>query len=214
MEEQQTVEVNEETPKNPEEVKKPKDLFGDFMEICESVITSIFVVLIIFTFICRPVTVDGKSMNPTLQHQDKLLLTTFLYTPKVGDIVVLENNKSNLLREGSDSEVVTGFGLNKKLVKRVIAEGGQTVDIDFENGIVTVDGEQLSEDYINAPTHFDSGAFDYPVTVPEGYVFVMGDNRNASLDSRAPQVGFVKNEDVLGKAVLRFYPFENLTILE
>ncbi len=203
MEEQQTAELKEETS------QKPKNFLGDFMEICESVITSIFVVLLIFTFVCRPVTVDGTSMNPTLEHEDKLLMTTFFYTPKFGDIVIVENNESNLFKNGSDSELFNGQGLNKRLIKRVIAEGGQTIDIDFENGIVTVDGEQLSEDYILAPTYKDFHAFEYPVTVPEGYVFVMGDNRNGSTDSRSPFVGFVKNEDVIGKAVFRFYPFED-----
>lgn len=213
MEEQQTAELKEEIPQE-ETPQEPKDTLGDFMEICESIVTSIFVVLLVFTFICRPVTVDGNSMNPTLQNGDKLLMSTFFYTPEVGDIVIVENEQANLFKNKKDSELFTGPGLNKRLVKRIIAEGGQTVDIDFQNGIVAVDGKQLSEDYILEPTYRDAGAFEYPVTVPEGYVFVMGDNRNGSLDSRSSQVGFVKNEDVIGKAVLRFYPLEDIGIFE
>ncbi|MGN1086435.1 MAG: signal peptidase I [Porcipelethomonas sp.] len=215
MEDQQIEEKKEET------AQEPKDTLGDFMEICESIITSIFVVLLIFTFICRPVTVDGGSMQPTLNEvispdvpEDKLLMTTFFYTPKVGDIVVVENDESHYYKNGDSSELVTGTGLGKRLIKRVIATAGQTVDIDFENGIVYVDGEALSESYIKEPTYYNSGAFEYPVTVPEGYVFVMGDNRNNSTDSRDPHVGFVKEDDVLGKAVLRFYPFEKFKVLD
>lgn len=215
METEQIEEKKEEDPKAPEE-EKPKDILGDIMEICESVITSIFVVILIFTFLCRPVTVEGSSMNPTLLNADKLIMTTFLYTPKQGDIVVVENDESHYYRAGDTSELITGEGLEKgkRLIKRVIATGGQTINIDFDNGIVYVDGKALSENYIKAPTKYNNGAFTYPVEVPEGYIFVMGDNRNNSTDSRDPHVGFVKNEDVLGRAVLRFYPLETFKLLD
>lgn len=207
MEEQQNLENVEE---NAEE--KKGNSFSDFMEICESVITSVFVVLLLFTFIARPVTVDGRSMSPTLNDTDKLIMTTFFYTPKVGDIVIIENKHSYIYKEGT-TDIIEGNSLNKRLVKRVIAVGGQTVDINFNSGEVIVDGEVLKENYISEPTFLDTGAFTYPVTVPEGYIFVMGDNRNNSTDSRDEHVGFVKKDDVLGKALLRFYPFEKFSVL-
>ncbi|MGN0613439.1 MAG: signal peptidase I, partial [Porcipelethomonas sp.] len=188
-------------------------LLDDIVEIAESVIISVFVVLLIFTFIARPVTVDGRSMSPTLENEDKLVMRTFLYSPEAGDIVIIDNNTSYTYKEGT-SEIVEGQSLEKRLIKRVIALGGQTVDIDFNTGTVKVDGEVLEEEYIADVTHFDPGAFDYPVTVPEGYIFVMGDNRNNSTDSRDNHVGFVKEEDVLGKAILRFYPFDKFKLLD
>lgn len=152
-------------------------------------------VTILFVFAIRLVGVVGESMYPTLHDGDKLtLLSNFLYEPKVGDIVVLE---------------APNFDEGKPIVKRVIAMEGQTVDIDFETGSVYVDGKLLEEDYINELTYRDNGT-KFPLTVPENCIFVMGDNRNHSTDSRDPRIGCVDKRYVLGKALQIVLPFSRI----
>lgn len=153
-------------------------------------VTFIFVVLI-FTFVCRTAAVSGESMSNTLHDKDFLILRSIFYQPQNGDIIAANCE-----------------GLNEVIVKRIIACEGQTVDIDFQTGSVYVDGVLLDEPYIKNPTINDEGAFDYPITVPEGKYFAMGDNRQGSRDSRDPAVKFIDREDILGKVVLRVFPFE------
>lgn len=148
-------------------------------------------VILVFTFAVRIVSVSGESMRETLQDGDRLLvLNSILYDDyQYGDIVVLR--KESFLAE--------------PIVKRVIATGGQTVDIDFETGSVYVDGELLKEDYINELTFLEEGT-EFPLTVPEGSIFVMGDNRNNSNDSRDYRLGAVDTRYVIGKAVFLAFP--------
>lgn len=154
-------------------------------------VCSVLAVVVIFTFVIRLIGVDGHSMVPTLQNGDRLLvLNSMLYDDyKYGDIVVLR--KESFLTE--------------PIVKRVIATEGQTVDIDFANGIVYVDGVALEEDYINDLTYTDEGT-EFPLTVPEGAIFVMGDNRNRSDDSRNSALGTVDTRYVIGRAVFLLFP--------
>ena len=152
----------------------------------------LLIVMLLFVLVFRIIVVSGASMKMTLLDGDYLLLlsNTFDHQPKQGDIVV------------SSKET---FDNGKPIVKRVIATEGQTVDIDFENSIVYVDGAALQEDYTNAPTNVDGGTH-FPLTVAEGCLFVMGDNRGVSKDSRYPDVGQIDKREVLGKAIFLMYP--------
>ena len=164
----------------------------DLYEWVQSLVGSVLVVVAIFTFVIRMMGVDGHSMLNTLQHGDLLLVVnSMLYHDyKYGDIVILRKD---------------GVFDDDPIVKRVIAVEGQTVDIDFVSGAVYVDGELLEEDYINEPTYVEEGT-EFPLTVPEGSIFVMGDNRNHSSDSRSSDLGTVDTRYVIGKAVFLLFP--------
>lgn len=175
-----------------EEETKQREIPGrDLYEWTQALVGSVLAVVLVFTFLIRLIGVDGHSMVPTLQNGDRLLVLSSLldHDYEYGDIVVL--------REESF--------LEEPIVKRVIATEGQTVDIDFEAGIVYVDGEALNEPYINEPTYMEEGT-EFPLTVPEGCIFVMGDNRNHSSDSRDSRLGTVDTRCVLGKAVFLAFP--------
>ena len=164
----------------------------DLYEWVQSLVGSVLVVVAIFTFGIRLIGVDGHSMLNTLQHDDRLLVVNpiFYHDYQYGDIVILRKN---------------GVFDNDPIVKRVIAVGGQTVDIDFDAGVVYVDGEALEEDYIREPTYTAEGT-EFPLTVPEGSIFVMGDNRNGSSDSRDYRLGTVDTRYVIGKAAFLIFP--------
>lgn len=179
------------------EDKKEFNLADEIFDWIESIIFSVFTVLFIFTFIFRVAMVDGDSMNPTLENKDKVIVTSLFYTPKVGDVVVVDSR-----------------GLDEYIVKRVIASEGQEINIDFEKGEVFVDGNLLDEPYINELTHLDEFAHDYPTTVPKDCIFVMGDNRNDSIDSRDPRVSFVNLKDVKGRVVFRHLPINKFGVIK
>ena len=163
-------------------------LYREFFSWVETIVLSLVAVSLVFTFVVRIIRVDGDSMLPTLQNNNVLLISPFLYEVEQGDIVVLNSHEDE-----------------KLYIKRVIATGGQTVDIDFETGSVYVDGELLKEDYINELTFLEEGT-EFPLTVPEGSIFVMGDNRNNSNDSRDYRLGTVDTRYVIGKAVFLAFP--------
>ena len=160
---------------------KNYSLYSGIYEICSMVASASIAVVFIITLLFRVVEVEGTSMHPTLRDGDIAVSVRAFFPPKRGDIV--------LFRKSS--------GARDVLVKRVIATQGQTVDIDFAEGVVFVDGEALYEPYISVGTHLQEGV-SFPCTVPEGRYFVMGDNRNRSLDSRSEEVGMVDGRRLLG----------------
>ena len=180
--------------------KKQNTFWTEVYEWAESICISLAVVLFIFSFCFKTVEVWGPSMEDTLQGRDtagisdipgdRLLISNLFYTPEYGDIVVIGTETD----EGA-------------IIKRVIATEGQQVNIDFSTGEVFVDGEILEEPYIKNPT-LVKGDVDYPVTVPEDCVFVLGDNRMVSLDSRYSSIGMVNTDTIMGKVILRIYPFD------
>ena len=163
----------------------------------QCIVVALVACILIFTFVGRVIGVDGSSMLPTLEDKDKIIITNIHGELEYGDIVVL--TKREFSRE--------------PIVKRVIATEGQTVDIDFKTGEVWVDDVLLDEPYINAPTNRQLDV-QFPVTVPEGCIFVMGDNRNKSTDSRASTIGFVDTRCVLGKAVNIIYPISRFGLVK
>ena len=188
------------------EEEKPTPVKKEIFEWLDVVISAIIVVVITFTFVFRIATIDGDSMQNTLHEGEKVIITNMFYEPKVNDIVVISRNAENMVGEDSEDKL--------PIIKRVIAVEGQTVDIDFNKGIVYVNGEVIDDSYAKTPTNLSyNDGVQFPVKVPKNCVFVLGDNRNDSLDSRSARIGkngMVDKRYILGKTILRIYPFDKV----
>lgn len=173
--------------KLPVEAEQPKERVAAIYEWVEAITVAFATVVLLFAFVCRLVSVDGTSMMNTLYDGERLILSRLPYTPAYGDIVVIHLEERD-----------------EPLIKRIIALGGDTVKVDAETGEVYRNGILLEESYIHDPTAVEQ--MNETVTVPEGQVFVMGDNRASghSLDSRT--FGCIPEQDILGKAVFRLFP--------
>lgn len=175
------------------------------------IISAIAIVVILLTFVFRLVNIDGTSMLPTLENNDKVIITNFFYEPEVGDIVVIPAGKYH----------------HEPIIKRIIALGGQEVYINYETHEVYVDGVLLEEDYINSPTDHSLGEKELSLTVPEGKAFILGDNRGASKDSRyfgvvnasgnqnvdLGEAKCIDCDDIIGKAQFVIFPFNHFGYL-
>ena len=159
---------------------------------------ALVVCVVLFAFVFHVIDVVGSFMVPTLHNGDKMLVSGLFYTPKAGDVIVFKKNE---------------YDPNKALVKRVIATEGQEINMDFANGIVYIDGEAIAEPYINELT-YNKLDFIGPKTVPAGCVFVMGDNRNASVDSRKSEIGMLDTRLILGRAYAVIYPLSVLRVIK
>ncbi len=185
------------TEQTDEKLSRVKEVF----EWVEVVVSAMLAVVIIFTFLFRVATIIGDSMENTFFEGQKVIITNWFYTPKAGDVVVVSRNAQNAAFADDDQGPI---------IKRVIATQGQQVNIDFETGIVYVDGVALEEPYAKTPTNLKYD-IDFPVYVPEGHIFCLGDNRNESLDSRSSRIGnggMIDTRYVLGKVTLRILPLE------
>ncbi len=211
-----------------EEVKpsKAKSIGREIFEWAYSIIVAIIIAFLIKGFLFDIVRVDGPSMSPTLIHNDRLIITKLLYEPEAGDIVILDSNYTDreeyyqTMAESQGKEKLGAFGEFKEYfslpqslkkvyyVKRVIATEGQTVDLI--DGEVYVDGKKLDEPYYKGETYSTDSTTIYPFTVSEGCVFVMGDNRGNSLDSRSSALGEVDEDAILGKSQIRIWPLSSI----
>ena len=202
----ETAEVSEEDIEKakeaePEDIKEkePFNIGREILEWFESLVFALLIVQLVLTFLLRIVMVDGESMTNTLQNGDRLIMTHVAYEPERDDIVVL------------DSEAA-----NKVLIKRVIGIEGDKVVVDYNKNHVYVNDEEISNEhirevmldsfYFDPQYSVDAGVYEYEV--PEDTVFVMGDNRNDSKDSRS--IGFIPKSEIMGKAIFRIYPFKSL----
>ena len=181
-----------------------KNSLHDIFDIIEMFAVCTACIIVLFSFFARLTIVDGSSMCDTLTNGEYLVISDFMYDATAGDIVVLQDTTADIKE------------LQKPLIKRIIATGGQSVDIS-PDGIVTItdtDGTQsiLEESYIKNEPY--EGRYYGHWEVPEGHIFVMGDNRNGSTDSRDFRLGVIDERCIVGKALLRVLPFNNFWVVE
>ncbi len=181
-------------PEAEVEKESGADVFrNELFDWVQNIAVILTAVIFIFVFMFRIIGVDGDSMKPTLHDKDWMIISNLFYDPEPGDIVVLTKKQF----------------MEQPIVKRIIAVEGQTVDINFDTGVVKIDGKVIDEPYIAEKTkrQFD---VQFPVTVPENCVFVMGDNRMHSSDSRVSSLGMVDEKYILGRLLIRIYPFNQI----
>lgn len=169
---------------------------GSLRSILLSVALAFFAFVLISIFL-KPTITHGYSMAPTLTHGDRAIAMVYGYKPAYGDVVVIKDRHVD----------------NKFIVKRIIGLPGDTININFVTGEVVRNGAVVEEPYLAEPTTTPGDVL-FPLTVPEGHIFVMGDNRNNSTDSRTTYTGMIPIENIEGKLIFRFYPFESFGKIE
>ena len=188
--------VPEEAAPAPAKAEEPKQTMAqNLYDWVEVLVIAVTIVMVTFAFVVRMATVNGPSMTPTLLNGEQVVVWELGYHPKQGDVIVCQSKP---------------HGFDEPLVKRVIATEGQIVEIDTGNWTVYVDGKAIDEPYVNFVEGAAMHGWDYGTAyiVPEGCVFVMGDNRNNSSDSRRVSVGPIDERLIVGKVVFRLLPFD------
>lgn len=183
--------------------KSPRELAGTLYEWCDALVYALVAIIVLFTVFFKVTTVIGTSMINTLHERDILVISKIAYEPDNGDIVVI----------AMDNDYY-----QEPIVKRIIAMGGETIDINFDTHEVKLTDKDgitwvLEEDYILSATA-TAADVSFPLTVPEGYVFVMGDNRNGSTDSRDSRIGLIDERQILGHVVLRVFPIQDFGVVK
>lgn len=216
--EAETIETETGEIETEEVPEKSFNLKKEVFEWFYTIVIALLIAFVIKGFLFDLVKVDGNSMFPTLHHEDRLVVRKIGYTPLQGDIIILDSQykarNEQYEAEGKTYSPVSKFFdtfRSRLYIKRIIALPGQTVDID--NGKVYVDGKVLKEEYYDGLTFPTDPTVDYPVTVEEDHVFVLGDNRGNSSDSRVSSLGLVPYDAILGKAVFRLLPFNSFGTL-
>lgn len=182
------------------EISGAKKFTASLFDIFEMFAICTAVILLLFSYVARLTVVEGGSMEDTLHEGDYMIVQDIGYTPTRGDIVVIHK--------------INAPNYPNPIIKRVIAVGGDTVDIDFDTWTVYVNGEAIDEPYVNLEGYTYPSAMTFPLTVEEGKIFVMGDHRNHSSDSRVPEIGQVDERCVVGRAFLRVLPLDVFGIME
>lgn len=184
-------------------LKETRSFFNEIYEWIDCAVITVMCILLVFTFLFRQVKIEGGSMQPTLEDEQRVIVSNVFYKPQYGDIVVIS------------SEVYD----NVPIIKRVIATEGQWVDIfegvvkvgDTKDNMKPVSSEFVGDIYTDVVVgNGVYGQHKYPLQVPEGHVFVLGDNRGVSLDSRTQSLGCIDERQILGKAICRIYPFDKV----
>lgn len=189
--------LSQEADSGEELPERNQKLWGIVYDAVATLESAVIILMLFFSLVFRPAAVIGNSMLPSFNSGDRVVCLPELSGYGRGDVVIISH----------------ATRMDESIIKRVIAVGGDTVDIDFYKGTVSVNGQELDEPYVNTPTNL-SYDMTFPVTVPEGKLFVLGDNRNDSLDSRSTDIGFINENKVLGKVVFRFYPFDKIEIIK
>lgn len=192
--------------------RKKSDAKNDFFDWLDIITVALVIVVFVFSFFFRVATIEGESMLNTFHDGERVIISDIFLRPKYGDVVVISRNYSNE-QDKNDHD-------SQPIIKRVIATEGMTVRIDFDNGDVYVNEQKLEEYYTATPTNNtvdtnNSELLKAGVVVPKNCVFVLGDNRNNSLDSRSSQIGgygtgMINKKNIIGKVYFRIFPFSKI----